>query len=103
MRKSRELRITKPMKKKNKNKNKNKPKIVYLEDDGRTLYSMAALDGRTPEEQEEYARKKKNGVDVTKEEKRAMIAAAFTVYGPFFLCFIGAFTIAALLLYFFLR
>lgn len=89
----------KPMKK----KNKNKPKIVYLEDDGRTLYSMAALDGRTPEEQEEYARKKKNGVDVTKEERRAMIAAAFTVYGPFFLCMIGAFAIAALLMYFFLR
>ncbi len=86
-----------------KKKNKNKPKIVYLEDDGRTLYSMAGLDGRTPEEQEEFEKKRKNAVLVTGKEKRAMIAAAFTVYGPFFLCMIGAFTLAALLMYFFLR
>jgi hypothetical protein len=86
-----------------KKKNKNKPKIVYLEDDGRTLYSMAGLDGRTPEEQEELEKKRKNAVLVTSKEKRAMIAAAFTVYGPFFLCMIGAFTLAALLMYFFLR
>jgi hypothetical protein len=86
-----------------KKKNKNKPKIVYLEDDGRTLYSMAGLDGRTPEEQEELEKKRKNAVFVTGKEKRAMIAAAFTVYGPFFLCMIGAFTLAALLMYFFLR
>jgi hypothetical protein len=86
-----------------KKKNKNKPKIVYLEDDGRTLYSMAGLDGRTPEEQEELEKKRKNAVLVTGKEKRAMIAAAFTVYGPFFLCMIGAFTLAALLMYFFLR
>ena len=97
MRTDRKSRISKTMKK------KNKPKIVYLEDDGRTLYSMAALDGRTPEEQEELAKKKKNGVDVTRAERRAMIAAAFTVYGHFFLCMIGAFTLAALLMYFFLR
>ena len=86
-----------------KKRNKNKPRVVYLEDDGRTIYSMAGLDGRTPEEQEEFAKKKKYGIDVTRAEKRAMIAAAFTVYGPFFLCMIGAFTIAALLMYFFLR
>jgi hypothetical protein len=86
-----------------KKKNKNKPKIVYLEDDGRTLYSMAGLDGRTPEEQEEFEKKRRNTVLVTGKEKRAMIAAAFTVYGPFFLCMIGAFTLAALLMYFFLR
>lgn len=86
-----------------KKKNKNKPKIVYLEDDGRTIYSMAGLEGRTPEEQEEFAKKKKNSIDITGKEKRAMIAAAFTVYGPFFLCMIGAFTLAALLMYFFLR
>ena len=70
---------------------------------GETLFSMAALDGRTPEEQEELDRKKRNRIPVTRGEKRAMIAAAFSVYGPMFLCMIGAFLLAALLLYFFLR
>lgn len=82
---------------------KKKPRIVYLEDKGETLFSMAALDGRTPEEQEELDRKKRNRIPVTRGEKRAMIAAAFSVYGPMFLCMIGAFLLAALLLYFFLR
>ena len=40
-------------------KKKKKIKIVYLEDKGDTIYSMAALEGRTPEEQEEYDRKRK--------------------------------------------
>lgn len=88
--------------KKNTSKKK-KPRIVYLEDKGETLFSMAALDGRTPEEQEELDRKKRNRIPVTRGEKRAMIAAAFSVYGPMFLCMIGAFLLAALLLYFFLR
>ena len=35
-------------------KKKPKPKTVYLEDKGQTIYSMAALDGKTPEEQEEF-------------------------------------------------
>lgn len=81
---------------------KKKPKVVYREDTGETIYSMAALEGRTPEEQEELDRKRKNAVEVTRGEKRAMIAAAFTVYGPLFLCIMGAFLLAALLMYFFL-
>ena len=83
-------------------KNKNKPKVVYYEDKGETLYSMAALEGRTPEQQEELDRQRKNRVDVTKSERRAMISAAFSVYGPMLLCMVGAFLLAALLLYFFL-
>jgi hypothetical protein len=81
---------------------KKKPRVVYLEDKGETLYSMAALQGLTPEEQDELDRKRKNRVSVTRSEKRAMIAAAFSVYGPLLLCVLGSFLLAALLLYFFL-
>ena len=84
-------------------KKKKKIKTVYLEDKGETVYSMAALNGRTPEEQEEFDRKRRAYVTTTGKEKRAMIAAAFTVYGPILLCTLGAFLLAALLMYFFLR
>ena len=81
---------------------KKKPRAVYREDQGETIYSMAALQGRTPEEQEEFDRKRKNRVQATRAERHAMIAAAFSVYGPLLLCVLGSFLLAALLLYFFL-
>ena len=62
-------------------KKKKKIKVVYLEDKGETVYSMAALEGKTPEEKEEYERRRRNFPAVTGREKRAMIGAAFTVYG----------------------
>ena len=73
-------------------KKSKKKQIVYLEDKGETVYSMAALEGRTPEEQEEYDRKRKN-----------RISAAFSVYGPILLICVAAFSVAALLMYLFLR
>ena len=84
---------------------KKKKKVIYKykEDTGETIYSMAALNGRTPEEQEEYERKLKNRVDVTKEERWAMIKAAFCVYGPMLLIVVGGFALAAILMYFFLK
>lgn len=81
---------------------KKKVKVVYREDTGETIYSMAALEGRTPEEQEEYDRLRKNRIAVTFRERLAMIAAAFQVYGPMFLIMIGSFLLAAVLLYLFL-
>ncbi|MBE6633073.1 MAG: hypothetical protein E7620_01880 [Ruminococcaceae bacterium] len=84
-------------------KRKRKPRVVYLEDKGETIYSMAALDGRTPEEQEEFDRKRKQQGFWSRGERRAMIAAAFSVYGPLFLCVLVAFLAAALLMYFFLK
>ena len=80
---------------------KKKPKVVYREDTGETIYSMAALNGETPEEQEERIRRKKNGFVATGKEKRAMIAAAFAVYGPLLLIIVGAFLLTALFMYFF--
>ena len=84
-------------------KKKKKTKTVYVEDKGETIYSMAALDGRTPEEQEEFYKKRKNSTPVSAKEKWAMIAAAFSVYGPILLCYVGAFSAVALLLYLFLK
>jgi hypothetical protein len=84
-------------------KKKRKTKVVYLEDKGETIYSMAALNGRTPEEQEEFNKKRKNAVAITGREKWAMIKAAFTVYGPLMLIVVGSFGIAALLLYLLLK
>ena len=79
-----------------------KPRTVYAPDKGETIYSMAALSGRTPEEQEEFDRQRRNRLNATGKERFAMISAAFSVYGPILLCCVGAFTLAALLLYFFL-
>ena len=88
---------------KEKQSKKKKRKVVYYEDTGETVYSMAALHGRTPEEQEAFDQQRKRYVSFNWREKRAMIAAAFSVYGPFFLCLIGAFFLAALLMWLFLH
>lgn len=82
---------------------KPKKRTVYVGDEGQTLYSMAALYGRTPEEQEEFDRKRKNRTSATGKERLAMIKAAFAVYGPMLLIMVGGFSVAALLLYLFLR
>lgn len=82
---------------------KKKSKTVYTEDKGETIYSMAGLYGRTPEEQEEYDKKLKNRVEVTSGERWAMIKAALTVYGPMLLMIVGAFGLTALLMYLFLK
>ena len=82
---------------------KKKKKTVYLEDKGETLYPMSFLDGMTPEEAEELEKKKKSRISATAAERWAMIKAAAIVYGPVLLCCVGAFSLTALFLYFFLR
>ena len=78
-------------------KKKVKKKIVYYEETGETIYSMAALEGKTPEEKEEEEKRRKSVPLIMGTERRAMIKAAFTVYGPLLLICIGAFAVAALL------
>ena len=82
-----------------------KKKVIYKykEDSGETIYSMAALNGRTPEEQAEYEKKLENRVDATAKERWAMIRAAFLVYGPLLLMLVLGFGLTALFLYFFLK
>ena len=76
-----------------------KKKIVYYEDKGETIYSMAALEGKTPEEKEEEMLRRKNVPLIMATERRAMIKAAFAVYGPLLLICVGAFTVTGLLAY----
>ena len=80
---------------------KKKTKVIYVGDTGQTIYSMAALTGKTPEEQEELEKIKKSTPFIYAKERRAMIGAAFMVYGPLLLMIVVAFCIAALLLYLF--
>ena len=84
-------------------KKSKKTKTVYLEDKGETIYSMAALSGMTPEELDEFNRKKKNRINATARERWAMIRAAVQVYGPMLLIVILAFGLAGFLMYFFLK
>lgn len=81
---------------------KKKIKIVYPEDKGETIYSMAALEGKTPEEKEEFEKKRRSAPVITGRERFAMIKAAFLVYGPLLLMVVAAFGLAGLLLYLFL-
>lgn len=78
-------------------------KTVYTDDNGETIYSMAGLYGRTPEEQEEYDKKRKSKIDATWKERRAMLGAAFTVYGPLLLIVVLGFGLAALFMYLMLK
>ena len=82
---------------------KKKVKTVYYEDRGQTLYSMAALDGKTPEEAEEFEKRKKETPAFNRREKGAMIKAAFAVYGPLLLMVVGGFGVTALIMWLFLK
>ena len=82
---------------------KNKPKVVYKPDEGQTIYSMAALEGKTPEDLDKREEERKNRINVTRKERRAMIAAAFQVYGPILLIIVVGFALAAVIMYLLLR
>ncbi len=73
-----------------------KQKPVYI-DDGHTVYSMENLPS--------VARKKKKdeGVNVTKKERRAMIKAAYLYYLPRLLLGIACFAGVAVLLWLWLK
>ena len=70
---------------------KKKPKVVYIEDDGRTLYDMSGVGSNVDKV------KKDDGVKLSKKEKRAMLKAAFLYYLPKYLIIIGCFAVAAVL------
>lgn len=75
-----------------KNKEK-KPKYV---DDGHTIYSMD-VDAKWNKS------KNKKTVYVSKEEKRQLLKAAFIAYFPKLLLVIAGFTLAFILIYFWLK
>ena len=71
---------------------KKKTKVVYLEDDGHTVYSMENLDGNR-------TKKSKEEIKLERKEKAAAIRAAFAVYLPRLLLVIGCFIAVGLLMY----
>ena len=76
---------------------KNKTEFV---DDGRTLYDMSGLD-----DMHNIGKRtgKEDGVSLTRKERRALIKAAFARFAPIFFGVLVCFTLAALLIYFWLR
>ena len=76
-------------------KKKRKSKPEYL-DDGHTIYSMEQLVGP-----ENYNKKEKN-VGLSRKEKRAAIKAAFETYLPILIGVLACFSVAAVLMYFWL-
>lgn len=71
---------------------KKKNKVVYLEDDGHTVYSMENVVGGG-------RKKNKDEIKLEKKERLAAIKAAFAVYFPRLLLIIGCFVVTGLLMY----
>ena len=68
--------------------------------DGHFVACYLAQEGKQTNEEE---KSRKNFPELTRKERRAIISAAFSVYGPLLLMLVGSFTLVALFLYFFLR
>ncbi len=74
---------------------KKKKKIIYKEDDGRTLYSMSGLYPNQANEESKPI--------VNKKEKKAMRRALMQVMLPRLICVLIGFGICFLILYFWLK
>ena len=92
-------------------KKKKKVKVVYV-DDGRTIYDMSGVTrpGQIlfPENKEKSCKekeknKKNERVGLTKAERWAVIKAAYAVYLPVLFGVIACFSLAAVLMYLFIR
>lgn len=79
-----------------KSKPKKKKKVKYI-DDGHTVYSMEGLD------EARGIKRRGDSVKLSRKERWAAIRAAFARFFPIFLGVVGCFSLAALLLYFWLR
>lgn len=66
-----------------------------MPDDGRTVYSMDGL--------QKPSTRGGKGERLPKEDRREMIKAALSVYGPIFLIVTVCFSLVAILLYFWLK
>ena len=88
------------MKRENSDSSENTENNNKFVDDGRTIYDMSGLDDmhRTGPR-----RKRDESVKLTRKEKRALIRAAFAHYAPIFFGVLVCFTLAALLMYFWLK
>ena len=74
---------------------KKKKKVIYIEDDGHTVYSMDNVG--------EKRKKRDDDVKLSRAERRAAILAAFAHYIPILLLVIGCFCLTGLAMYFWLH
>lgn len=88
--------ITKTDTPEKKTKKPKKKKPVYI-DDGHTVYSMENLPSVAAK------KKKDDGVNVTKKERRAMLKAAYIYYLPRLLLAILCFSLVVVLLWLWLK
>ena len=72
-------------------------KNKYKEDDGRTIYDMSNVTNN------KIKIDKKDNLNVSKKENRAMIKAAFETYFPRLMIIIIGFSLAFLIIYFWLK
>ncbi len=77
---------------------KKKEKIVYKEDDGRTLFDMSGLSQKSSTHNKEK-NNNTSGVYLTKKERRAVIIAGLKHYLPMLLTGLLGFAIAIILIY----
>ncbi|MDE6397894.1 MAG: hypothetical protein K2L51_01080 [Clostridiales bacterium] len=75
---------------------KKKQKIKYV-DDGRTVYNMDGVGGARHREDD------KENAGLSRKERRAAIRAGLETYLPVLLTALAAFTVVAVLLYFWIR
>jgi len=85
------------MEKEPKTKKKEKVKVVYLPDDGRTLYSMDGLADMKGVGTKN--KKEENPVGLSRKEKWIAIKAAYATYLPIFLAVLCCFGVVAVLMY----
>ena len=83
-------------------KEKTKKKKVKYVDDGHTIYNMD-IEGFKWHDRKAKKIDEKDKIYFTKREKFAILRAAFATYTPKFLIIILAFSLTALLLYFWLK
>lgn len=76
-----------------------KKKVVYKEDDGRTLYDMSGLSSKMDFGTNNEKSKGNSNVYLTKKERKAVIIAGFKHYLPILFMCLACFTIAILLVY----
>lgn len=79
---------------------KNKKKVIYKEDDGRTLYDMSGVsrDNFMGSNQNTNS-KNQSSVYLTKKERRAVIIAGLKHYLPILFMVISCFAVAIILVY----
>ena len=73
---------------------KKKNKVIYIEDDGHTVYPMDNVVGKK--------KKKDDDVGLSRKERRAMISAALAHFLPILLLVIGCFCLTGVAMYFWL-